>query len=168
MTKVSTVYRVGSLHLSEGVIFNFYPEKNSPFTTVSWSGDEKGQPTHCRCMAQARSQFPSLEDRLLTLEKHKRETRYIIVFYGISRVLRQEKGKVEAFLFRKHLKFLQVLFARSSLPKTCSQAREEGALQSEQQPRKSKSGVLFGNSNYPGDGEYRDSPNRLDPLKINN
>ena len=27
VTKVSTVYRVGSLHLSEGVIFNFYGKK---------------------------------------------------------------------------------------------------------------------------------------------
>ena len=68
-----------------------------------------------------------------------------------------------------HLKFLHVLFARNfsniCLPKTCSQAREEGALQSQQQPRKSKSGVLFGNSNYPGDGEYRDFPNPWTPWK---
>ena len=27
-------------------------------------------------------------------------------------------------------------------------------IPAQQQPRKSKSGVLFGNSNYPGDGEY--------------
>ena len=34
------------------------------------------------------------------------------------------------------------------------QHRGEGTIQAQQQPRKSKSGVLFGNSNYPGDGEY--------------
>ena len=34
------------------------------------------------------------------------------------------------------------------------QHRGEGTIPAQQQPRKSKSGVLFGNSNYPGDGEY--------------
>ena len=118
MTKVSTVYRVGSLHLSEGVIFNFYPEKNSPFYN-SFFGLEMKKDNHpLQVYGTSKKSVPEFGGSTPNLgETQEGNKVYIIVFYG-RRDLRQEKRKVKTFLYRKHLIFLQVLFARN-FPNIC-------------------------------------------------
>ena len=88
MAKMPTVYRVGSLHLSEGVTFNpklsiyvlkmrkkifFFIVKQYTLSlleiliTIIF--------ITCRCMEQAKSQFLSLEGPLLIWEKHTKMAR---------------------------------------------------------------------------------------------